>query len=134
MKLAIFKYACVLSMTLFTGAALMVVSHKVRGAEVKIARLDRAITQEHENIRNLKAEWAYLTDPARIELLATKYLDLAPPVPLDVVSDFSSIPHEYVSSPDEGVPSSVIMRDASAATALSAGVRKIAYASNGGAE
>ena len=46
-----------------------------------IARLERDIQQEKINIDILKAEWAFLTQPKRLEKLAGKMLNLAPTQP-----------------------------------------------------
>lgn len=109
MKMAILKYAFIFTLTIVTGASLMVVSHKVRQAEVKISRVDRAIEQEQEKIRNLKAEWAYLNDPARLEVLASQYLDLVPPASTDLLTGFEQVP---VVLPEEVVAPSVETREA----------------------
>lgn len=109
MKMTILKYAFIFTLTIVTGASLMVVSHKVRQAEVKISRIDRSVEQEREAIRNLKAEWAYLNDPARLETLASQYLDLVPPVSTDLLSGFEQVP---VALPEEVSVPSVETREA----------------------
>lgn len=120
MKMTILKYAIVFCITVVTGAALMVVSHKVHRAEVQISRLDRAVVHEHELIRNLNAEWAYLNDPARLEALAKQYLDLVAPVPADMLGSFAQLPEEM---PSQSV---VLQGDALADAGLQ--VTKVAYA------
>lgn len=89
MKTGIWKYMLVFMMTVASGAALMVVSHKVQRAEVEISRLEGLVSQEHETIRLLEAEWAYLNNPQRLDEIATQYLGLVPALPESLASDFS---------------------------------------------
>ncbi len=58
------------------GAALYQTSYAVDEVRAKIASTDRQIVSEQENIQVLGAEWTYLTEPSRIEALASKYLHL----------------------------------------------------------
>ena len=58
------------------GAALYQTSYAVDEVRSKIASTDRQIVSEQENIQVLGAEWTYLTEPSRIEALASKYLHL----------------------------------------------------------
>ena len=44
----------------------------------KVAKLQRAIDQEHTAIAALKAEWAFLVQPDRLTSLAGRHLDLKP--------------------------------------------------------
>ena len=46
-----------------------------------IARLNRDIVREQDQIHVLKAEWTYLNRPERIEELSKRFLDLAAPKP-----------------------------------------------------
>lgn len=127
MKFTILKYAIVLTLTVVTGSSLMVVSHKVRLAEVEIAHIDREAAQERERIRNLKAEWAYLNDPARLEVLASQYLDLVPPTSTDLLSRFDQVP---VSLPEDVPAQAVESREASVVTPQIQ-VMKISYVQGG---
>jgi cell division protein FtsL len=44
----------------------------------RVAKLRRAIESERIAIATLRAEWAHLSQPERLEALAKKHLDLAP--------------------------------------------------------
>ena len=44
----------------------------------QIAKLKNRVNREHGELSGLRAEWAYLTRPERIDALANKYLDLQP--------------------------------------------------------
>ncbi|WP_137390775.1 cell division protein FtsL [Rhodoligotrophos defluvii] len=59
--------------------------YQARVAEDEIAALKRQMTGEYEAIRLLRAEWASLTRPQRIEELARKHLTLAPLKPEQII-------------------------------------------------
>jgi cell division protein FtsL len=61
------------------GFALFHLKYQVQALEDQLAKLNRSIVHEQEQIHVLRAEWTYLDRPERIEQLAQKYLDLAPP-------------------------------------------------------
>lgn len=61
---------------LIAGFALYSLEHVTRGLERKVARLERGIETEIENIRFLDAEWSSLTRPDRLRLLAEQHLGL----------------------------------------------------------
>ncbi len=90
MKGVILKYGIVASLVIGSGAALMNISQHVQRAEREIKSYDRKIASSQESIRVLKAEWAYLNNPARLELLASQGLGLVPPRAMDIISDISS--------------------------------------------
>lgn len=68
------------------GFGLFHVKYQVQTLEDQLAKLNRAIVREQEQIHVLRAEWSYLDRPERIERLAAKYLELAPPKPSQVGS------------------------------------------------
>lgn len=96
------QYFAVFLMAFASGASLVVVSHKVQGVEREIARAEREISREQEAIRILNADWAYLNNPAYLEAMATRYLNLSAPKAEGLVSDFSSLSGNAVES--EAVP------------------------------
>ena len=53
-------------------------AHRIRGDARAIAKVRKAITEEIESARLLRAEWSYLTRPARLEQLARVNLQLRP--------------------------------------------------------
>jgi cell division protein FtsL len=61
------------------GFGLFHVKYQVQALEDRLAKLNRSIVLEQEQIHVLRAEWTYLDRPERIEQLAKKYLELAPP-------------------------------------------------------
>lgn len=61
------------------GFGLFHVKYQVQTLEDRLAKVNRAIVREQEQIHVLRAEWSYLDRPERIEQLAKKYLDLAAP-------------------------------------------------------
>ena len=63
------------------GYGLYQLKHEVIALENELGRLNRQIVQEQQNIHVLKAEWSYVTQPGRLQLLAQRHLDLLPMAP-----------------------------------------------------
>ena len=61
------------------GFGLFHVKYQVQKLEDRLAKINRDMVREQEQIHVLRAEWTYLNRPERIEQLATKYLNLAAP-------------------------------------------------------
>jgi cell division protein FtsL len=57
-----------------TGAALYVIAYEVERMESELAALELEIREESAATHDLRAEWAYLARPARIDELAQTYL------------------------------------------------------------
>tara|TARA_R110002072_G_scaffold298214_1_gene471870 strand:+ start:395 stop:742 length:348 start_codon:yes stop_codon:yes gene_type:complete len=95
MRFIILKYGIVFSLVIMSGVMLMDVSHRVQRAERDVRKVERHINREQENIRVLRAEWAYLNAPARLERLATQGLGLSVPDVDALISDLPS------SAPDD---------------------------------
>jgi cell division protein FtsL len=81
------------------GFALFHLKYQVQALEDQLAKLNRSIVHEQEQIHVLRAEWTYLDRPERIEQLAKKYLDLAPPK-ASQISTIAEIPMRDADSPD----------------------------------
>ncbi len=94
MKKILLKYGIIFTFTMVSGALLMNVSQRVQRIEGEIKRYDRLILNEEEAIRVLKADWAYLNDPARLENLAVKNLELISPDSSMLTSSMDIIPEE----------------------------------------
>ncbi len=67
-----------LILTVFCGIALFHTSQKVHDERARLAALNASIAHEKQSIRVLGAEWAYLNNPRRLEMLAKTYLHMAP--------------------------------------------------------
>jgi cell division protein FtsL len=65
-------------LTLISGTAMYSLEHTTRGMEREINALDKKIQAETEQIALLHAEWASLTRPERLHMLATKKLGMKP--------------------------------------------------------
>lgn len=59
--------------------------YTVKAQEKEIRELDAAIAKETETIRVLKADWTYLNQPERLQLLARRHLTLAPTAATQIV-------------------------------------------------
>ncbi len=62
------------------------VKYDTRSLDVDIASLSKDIEAERDSVAVLRAEWSLLNRPERIERLAEKYLDLAPPRPQQMLA------------------------------------------------
>ncbi len=78
MKKIRLRLIAIFSLAALLGGALLYTSQKVQYAEDKVAGLHAQIAQQEEEIRVLKAEWAYLNSPSRLENLARDYTNLGP--------------------------------------------------------
>ncbi|GIL39775.1 cell division protein FtsL [Roseiterribacter gracilis] len=67
-----------LALASVAAGLVMHVSYRVQRTEAYLAKLEREIVREQDQIRVLDAEWSYLNDPARIEALARRHLLLGP--------------------------------------------------------
>ncbi|MGB0671247.1 MAG: cell division protein FtsL [Rhodospirillales bacterium] len=81
------------------GCGFFVVAYEVKSLEEDLDGLNRKIADEQEAIHVLRAEWAYLNDPSRLEALAERHLGLAPLDPARIVS-FESLPERRVEEPE----------------------------------
>lgn len=73
-------------------------SYKAQEQERELARLNRAILAEQDAIQVLKAEWAYLNDPARLERLSAEHLMLQPTKAAQIVT-LADIPAKMPEAP-----------------------------------
>jgi len=103
MKKSLLKYGFVLVLLALSASGLMRVSQSVQKVERDIAATDRAIEREQEKIRVLRAEWAYLNNPARLESLALDAFGLDKVDMSSVVSTPSSIPELTPSAGEAGM-------------------------------
>ena len=68
----------ILVVTLLVSAFILYsLEHTTRGIEREIARYERGIAEETENMRLLNAEWSSLTRPDRLRALAEQHLGLS---------------------------------------------------------
>lgn len=70
-----------LTIAFAVAAILYNTSFKTKALEEDLARTNREIVAEYDKIQVLKAEWALLNDPERIERLAKTHLSLRPADP-----------------------------------------------------
>ena len=78
----------------------------------KVAALQREIQRERDAIALLKAEWAQLNQPGRIQSLANRHLELKPLDPRQIVRG-AEVPERE--PPDAGAPRDRDVKPAAAA-------------------
>jgi cell division protein FtsL len=69
---------CLVCCVLLAATVMYSLEHHTRGLEREIAQMNAAIREEKEQIKLYTAEWASLTRPDRIEMLARKKLGMVP--------------------------------------------------------
>ena len=70
---------------LVSGFLLYTLEHETRGLERRIAKIEKGIGSEQEDIKFLNAEWSSLTRPDRLKQLAQQHLGLDVLKPQQVV-------------------------------------------------
>jgi hypothetical protein len=60
------------------GTGLFIVKYEVQGLEDQLAAINHDVLDDLDAIHVLKAEWAYLNQPARLEDLGDRLLDMEP--------------------------------------------------------
>ena len=84
-------------MAAVVGIGLFFVKHEVKEQEARLASLNQEIRRNQEAIHVLKAEWAYLNDPARLRQLSERHLGMKPMSPSQVAS-IGTLPREQGST------------------------------------
>ena len=80
-----------IGLAVVAGYATIQFKYDVQALERELVQLDSKILRHQEAIHVLKAEWAYLNEPARLERLSRSYLDLSPLRGSQIV-DLASLP------------------------------------------
>ncbi len=89
MKIGLFKYLVIISLMFVSGYLLMDVSNRVQMVEGDISDYEASIAREEESVRVLKAEWAYLNDPSRLERLISNGVGFVVPEVENIISNVS---------------------------------------------
>lgn len=75
-----------LALALLIVVGLFHVKFQVQALEDELVRLNRQIDGEQEAIHVLKAEWSYVNQPQRLQDLSSRYLELRPLTPRQIVN------------------------------------------------
>lgn len=67
-----------LALVLLAGGTLMKISYQVDAKERELRKMNSQLAAHQDSIRVLRAEWAYLNQPQRLEKLSAKFLTLQP--------------------------------------------------------
>ena len=92
MKLIPLRLLVVYGLAGISGVVLLYTSQSVQKAENRLAAIEASAESEAEAVRVLKAEWAYLNSPARLEELAQEFLHMEPAAPGDMMAQPSLLP------------------------------------------
>jgi hypothetical protein len=84
-------------------------SYRVQEEQEHLSSLNRQILQERQSIQVLRAEWAYLNDPTRLERLTTEHSTLRPTkaaqmVALAAIPDKPEAPAQVAPVPTPSTP------------------------------
>jgi cell division protein FtsL len=90
-----------LSLALVAGGVLFHTSYRVQSMGRELRTVNRQIVEQREAIHVLKAEWAFLNEPSRIERLARQHTEMKPMTPDQVGSALDAIP----AKPAQAAPS-----------------------------
>jgi hypothetical protein len=101
------------------GFGLYHLKHEVQAQEDQLFRINRAILAEQEAIHVLHAEWNYMNQPARLQALASRHLDLQPMKPgqLGTLADLPRRPND-AAAPSAPLPPAPIAAAPSVSPAL----------------
>jgi cell division protein FtsL len=83
------------------GFGLYHLKNEVQALEDELFRANRTILAEQESIHVLRAEWSYLNQPARLQALASRHLDLQPTKPsqLGTIATLPPLPQDAAAPP-----------------------------------
>ncbi len=70
------RHVLILVLFVISVFGLFQIKFKVQNLHLEVAELKRSLEHEKNSIHVLKAEWAYLNQPERLQRLAEKYLNL----------------------------------------------------------
>jgi hypothetical protein len=87
-----------LGMAAVAGAVLFETSFKVQELEESLSSVNRQIVAEHDAIQVLRAEWALLNEPSRLDRLSKAYLPLQPAEPKQYAAA-SAVPNRKPAEP-----------------------------------
>ena len=82
------KWLTVLAICVVTSAVLGLYRFEIHGRQLEneLTGLNKSLLESQQAIQVLEAEWAFLTQPARLQALAMKHLELVPTLPSQVAT------------------------------------------------
>lgn len=101
--------ALLVFLMVLSAAAVYDMKYEAEIAAESIARRQTAITQAREDISLLKAEWALLTRPARMQELVTRHQDILglEPMTSNHIGTLADIPEKPVLLPEDPIGAAV---------------------------
>jgi hypothetical protein len=89
------------SAVVVVGYAMFQVKYEVMHQETQLARLKHETVSDREAVRVLTAEWSFLNQPARLDELSRRYLDLVP-IGTKELGSIAAIPLRDATQPQPG--------------------------------
>jgi hypothetical protein len=82
------KWLTVFAICVVTSAVLGLYRFEIHGRQLEseLSSLNKSLLESQQAIQVLEAEWAFLTQPARLQALAIKHLVLVPTLPSQVAT------------------------------------------------
>jgi cell division protein FtsL len=90
MMMRIFNLLAVV-LILIVGFALYRMKFETQQLQNRVDQLNRQIAEDQSETKVLNAEWAYLSNPQRLQRLASRYLDLQPAGPKQMLLTVANI-------------------------------------------
>jgi hypothetical protein len=81
-----------LALALVAGGVLFHTSYRVQSMSRDLRTVNRQIVEQREAIHVLRAEWAFLNEPSRLERLTQQHTDLKPMTPDQMNGTLDAIP------------------------------------------
>jgi hypothetical protein len=97
--------AAFIALTALVSVYMYFLAEEVRSLEGDLARINRTLIDERENINVLEAEWAFVARPEVLQDKAQRHLALAP-VAVDQIISFDQLPRrqDRLLAPLAGMP------------------------------
>lgn len=94
-------------LVLLAGGTLMKISYQVDAKERQLRKMTAQLTAHQDSIRVLRAEWAYLNQPQRLEKLSAKFLTLQP---IKTAQMQTALPAVQLASATPAVPAGGVIK------------------------
>ena len=83
------RFLSLLSFGFLAGLVVLIydMKYETRQLQTQAAELERAISEENDNLALMRTEWSHVTSPDRVEKLARERLELEPARPEQLITN-----------------------------------------------